>query len=480
MQIDLQSAAAAELAAHQSGKEAPQPAAHVETHNVKFDQASGVARTAERVTFTFPEGTGEAAGVEYNSQQGTLQLLRDVKMTLRQTGGPGGAAGQEVHVTGSSLDFNRDTRLLRLFGPAHAESQTAQLDAGEITMNLDEDYRAQKLLATAGPHGQKPHASSSAATGAMTLSANILTAWFDPDGWLKKLDAAGSVDGSRKSSVEDDEFTAANSSVVLWPEISQPKQINMDGDVVIKTSAKNGQARLLETDKLRMDFTEGKDDRPSQPKRAETLAAGTIQWMDAQSEGKSDGKAGDAARTRLRADKFVLDFAAGAASQLSATGNVQAERTVPGGPPQISTAKRGSVQLAAGSGWTQIDLDGDVKLKDGDRSGQADQAIAVRVGQLMTLNGHAVVRDASTETRAANIIFQQATGEISADGGVRSSTFPGKNATPQFSGAPATIRRKCRAIPKLDERCTAGMPGCGKVTRFWKPIPSSCCRKPDS
>ena len=272
----------------------------------------------------------------------------------------------------------------------------------------------------------------------MTLNANVITAWFDADGWLKKLDAAGNVEGSRKSSVEDDEFTAANTSVELWPEISEPKQMNMSGNVAIKTSAKNGQARLLETDKLRMDFTEGADDRRSQPKRAETLAMGTIQWMDSDGDGTRGGKVGEA-RTRLRADKFVLDFTAGAASQLSATGNVQAERTVPGGAPQISTARRGSVQLAAGAGWTQIELDGDVRLKDGERSGQGDHATAVRAAESMTLTGHAVVRDASTETRAAKINFQQATGEISADGGVRSSTIPGKNATPQFSGGPATI-----------------------------------------
>ena len=437
VQIDLQSAAAAELAAHHAGNETPPPA-HVETRNVKFDQVSGVARTTERVTFTFPEGTGEASGVEYNSQQGTLQLLHDVKMLLRQTGGPRGADMQEVHVTGSSLDFNRDTRVLRLFGPAHAESPTAKLDAGEITMNLDEDYRAQKLLATAGAHGQKPRGGSSSATGAMRLSANVITAWFHPEGWLKKLDAAGNVEGSRKSRVEDDEFTAANSAVELWPEISEPKQINMSGNVAIKTSAKNGQARLLETDKLRLDFTEGRDDRPSQPKRAETLAVGKIQWMDSAGDGKSNGKLGEG-RTRMRADKFILDFTAGAASQLSADGNVQAERNVPGGSPQISTAGRGSVQLAAGAGWTQIDLDGDVRLKDGERSGQGDHATAVRAAESMTLTGHAVVRDASTETRAAKINFQQVSGDISADGGVRSSTFPGKNATPQFSGAPATI-----------------------------------------
>jgi LPS export ABC transporter protein LptC len=143
VQIDLQSAKDVDLARQHPETEITQPAAHVETRNVKFDQASGVARTDRRVTFTFPEGTGEAVGVEYNSQEGTLKLLRDVKMALVQTGGPKGTAGQEVHVTGASLDFHRETRLLHLFGPAHAQTQTAQLDAGEITMNLDVDYRAQ-------------------------------------------------------------------------------------------------------------------------------------------------------------------------------------------------------------------------------------------------------------------------------------------------------------------------------------------------
>jgi hypothetical protein len=92
-------------------------------------------------------------GVEYNSQLGTMKLLRDVKMTLIQSGGPAGTAGQEVHVTGASLDFDRDTRLLHLDGPAHAQTQP-QLDAGEMTLNLDEDFRARKLLATAGRHSE--------------------------------------------------------------------------------------------------------------------------------------------------------------------------------------------------------------------------------------------------------------------------------------------------------------------------------------
>jgi LPS export ABC transporter protein LptC len=433
VQIDLQSAKDAELAEKSGGKASLRPAAHVETRDVKFDQSTDTARTSERVTFTFPEGSGEAMGVEYNSQLGVMKLLRDVKMILTQTGGPAGTAGQQVHVTGAGLDFNRDTRLLHLWGPAHAQTPTAQLDAGEFTLNLDEDYRAQKLLATTGARGTKPHAVTSSSSGAMTVNANVLTAWFDADGWLKKLDANGDVDGSRKAAAEDDEFTAANISVDMWPEIAQPKQILMEGNASIKTAGKNGQSRMLQTGKARMEFTQGTEQRPGQPKRAETLAPGSIQWTDAREE------SGAGAHTRLSAGKFVLDFANGSASQLVATGNVQAERAIPGSPLQTSTAQRGTAQLQAGGGWTQIELNDNVKFKEGERSGQADHALAVRASQTVTLTGQAVVRDASTETHAANIVFTQSSEDIRADGRVRSTAFPGKGATPQFAGVPANI-----------------------------------------
>src|ERR1700688_2297298 len=450
VQIDLQTAAQAELAKKRGAKETTGHVGHVETHNVTFDQASGTAHTGERVTFTFPEGSGEAMGVEYNSQLGTMKLLRDVKMTLVQSGGPAGTAGQEGDVTGARLDFDRDTRLLHLEGPTHAQTQTAQLDAGELTLNLDEDFRARRLLATAGGHGKRPHAVSSAASGPMDLTANVLTAWFAQDGGLKRLDAAGKVEGSRKSGAEDEEFTAANSSVELWPEISQPKLINMDGDVMLKTSATTGQVRILETNKARMEFTEGSDERPSQPKKAETLAPGTIQWTDAQGNGKAgdslDANKDRAARTKLSADKFVLDFTGGKATQLAANGNVQAQRDMPGAPSQITTAKRGVTHLLANGGWSQIELNENVKFKEGERSGQADHAVAASASQITTLSGQAMVRDASTETRAANIIFMQASGDIRAEGGVRSRTFaargPGSQVsgtTPQFSNGPANI-----------------------------------------
>jgi len=65
-----------------------------------------------------------------------------------------------------------------------------------------------------------------------------------------------------------------------------------------------------------------------------------------------------------------------------------------------------------------MDLQGEVRLKEGDRSGKADHATFVRATQTALLTGKALARDAIAETRAARITFVQTNGEIRAEGGV--------------------------------------------------------------
>jgi len=71
-----------------------------------------------------------------------------------------------------------------------------------------------------------------------------------------------------------------------------------------------------------------------------------------------------------------------------------------------------------------MDLTGDVKLKDGDRSGQAEHGIFRRASQTATLTGQAVARDVSTETHAPQITFAQNTGEIIAEAAFVPPTSP--------------------------------------------------------
>jgi lipopolysaccharide export system protein LptA len=135
-----------------------------------------------------------------------------------------------------------------------------------------------------------------------------------------------------------------------------------------------------------------------------------------------------------------MEFGAeGRAKQLTATGSVRTERAVADAPLETATAESGAAQLLATGGWSQMDLQGNVKLKEGDRGGQADHAVFVRAAETAILTGNALARDGATETRAAKITFSQVTGEIRAEGGVHSIQFPGKGGSIQLAAAPANI-----------------------------------------
>jgi len=97
------------------------------------------------------------------------------------------------------------------------------------------------------------------------------------------------------------------------------------------------------------------------------------------------------------------------------------------------------VQLLATGGWSQMNLHGDVKLKEGDRSGQGEDAVFNRVSQTATLTGHVVVRDAATETRAPRVTFAETTGDIVADGSVSSTDLSLKASAVQLAPARANI-----------------------------------------
>jgi lipopolysaccharide export system protein LptA len=106
---------------------------------------------------------------------------------------------------------------------------------------------------------------------------------------------------------------------------------------------------------------------------------------------------------------------------------------------QTATARSGLAELQTTGGWSQMDLDGDVKLKEGERSGQGAHAVFVRASQTATLTGNALARDALTETHAQKIIFEQASGDIRAEGGVRSTDFSSRSSAVQLAPAPSNI-----------------------------------------
>ncbi len=442
VQIDLMSAADAQRTANHP-EAAKAVATRIATRGVRFDRASGLAQTDQKVTFTFPSGGGQAVGLEYKAEEGTVRLLRDVHFKLIQAArkaakSKGSQArarpAEEIQVAGSSLDFARDSRLMRLHGPAEAQTPAQRLTASEIKLTLDREFHAETLVAS-GSGESRAVATSQGTRDQMKLEADTLTAHFSPEGAITGLNATGAVHALRSGKAEQDEASAESGAVELWPWASQPKEVNLNGNALLRTQAGNGgETRTLRTNAFRMEFSRGEAGQSGKVQKAETLAAGTMEWTDAAQPGAAPAK------TKLQADRLVMEFGAlGKARQLQAMGNVQTERAVPGRPVQTATARSGIAELQAAGGWSQMDLEGDVKLKEGERRGEGQHAVFVRASQTATLTGNAVARDATTETHAPKFIFAQLSGDIRAEGGVRSTDFSSRASAVQLAPAPANI-----------------------------------------
>src|SRR6266403_1491870 len=134
-----------------------------------------------------------------------------------------------------------------------------------------------------------------------------------------------------------------------------------------------------------------------------------------------------------------------------------------GRPVQTATARNGVAELQSTGGWSQMGLEGDVKLREGERSGQGAHAVFVRASQTATLTGNALARDASTETHAQKIIFVQATGDIHAEGGVRSADFASRSSVVQLAPTPAHI-----TADTLQANSKAGRAFYSGHTRLWQ------------
>jgi lipopolysaccharide export system protein LptA len=429
VQMELQSAADAERARNNPGS--PPNIVRVDTSAVTFERATGRAQTVQPVKFSFPNGSGEGVGALYSAEEGHLRLIRDVHLKLRPADDAtshrkADAPATEVALTGSSLEFDRNSKTIRMHGPVTADTEAQRLTAGELTLLLDDQFRAETLLASASSNQPQPKIGTRDAQGESTLTADKLTTKFAPEGWIRTVLADGNVHGTSASGV----LQAEKGEMEMWPRLNQAKLVTFHGNVQATTQdAKSGTSRHLTTNALRLDFSGGQPGQSSRVQHAETLERGTLDWTDTA-----------AAHSKLSGDKLALDFDEQAkARQLVATGAVQTERQIQGSPLQTASAARGEARLDPMGGWSQITLHDHVRLREGDRGAEAQQAVFVKGDESAVLTGQAMVRDATSETRAAKITFHQGSGDIEAEGNVRSTDLSAKSTAVQFSSAPSNI-----------------------------------------
>ncbi|MBZ5701207.1 MAG: LptA/OstA family protein [Acidobacteriia bacterium] len=452
VQMELQSAADAQRAAQEPGAAAARTV-HVETRGVSFDRESGVARTEQTVKFAFPDGEGQAQGLEYRSDEGLLRLEKDVLLRMQRLT-PGGA-GAEVNLTGASLEYRHERRIMRLGGPVRAASGAAELAAGEMTLELDANYRAQRLVAKAGaPGGARPEVRAKRPTGAGRISADELVALLDSSGALRQVQGTGQVQGEFANGTAATTLAAQHVTLEFAGRSGEPQQLTATGAVQAETRAERpggaGETlRRLQSEAVLLKFARRGAQGGARLESAETLAPGSLAWVDRLAVTKTvdriaatpkEGSGAGERATRLQAERIQLALQPnGRAGEALARGNVQLQRTQPGRPEETSTAREGTARFDAQGDWAEMTLRGDVQVRAGERRGQADTALFVRAAQTAQLSGNAIVSDAGTRTTARTITFYQATGEIRAEGGVRSTDLAPRGGAVQLAPVPANL-----------------------------------------
>jgi len=408
VQILLQAAGASQASAN---------AIQVATSAVTFDRDSGEAGTDKQVTFRWPDGDGRAVGVSYDSSSGTLRLKRSVDLNLSAPSADvhdhtEAASDKNVHVSGNTMTFQREARVVLVEGDVHAQQRTHELTAQKMSLELDAALQARRFVASGQPqlHDLSPQ-------GPLALSADEIVSVLRPDGSLESIAATGSVHGTRNTPVGGEGIDAGRVRVDLATRDNVPRLLTASNGVTLtSTSASfNGGTRHVLSDALEIHFSDSS--RPGQDvvESMNTLAPARVEWQNvALVNGKPVPQS-----TRMSGAHMDLSF--GGQNQLQSlvsTGGVEVTRKLGDALEETTTSRELTAKFDKAGEWTTIEQTGDVHFHDAQRTGQGDHAHLDRATNLATLDGSVIFADATSRTTAQSASFAQGTNMLRADGHV--------------------------------------------------------------
>jgi lipopolysaccharide export system protein LptA len=351
----------------------------------------------------------------YSSQKEIVHLAHNVQLDLAASEKSGGLP---VTATGGSMEISRNDRMVVLDAPANVRQGGREISADKISIELDAEFRARHAIAQG-----HPQVASTDPRGKSTASAAQFDLFVNSDGWIERIIADGTVEGSREAPGSTDHFTAANVVLNMTPQHNLLREMAATGNVKA-TSRSGAESRTLETESLLATFGPGQRAGQQAVQTVSTLAPGTIETKSAEET------------TTLHAKRFVAQFApTGRLDTLHGHGGATVTRKIGSAPPQIIKAAELAAKFSPDGEWQTLDETGDVHFQQADRQASADRANIVRSTELILLDGSPVLTDSMSRTTARHVSINQKSGDIRATGGVLSTYFPSAQNSAMSLGA---------------------------------------------
>ena len=407
---------------------------HLETSGLMFNKNTGVAKTAEKITFALPQGTGSAVGATYDSKKNTFQLHSEIHLL---TSGP-----KPTNLRASSALFEQESQKLTLTD-LRAQSGIRRLEAQRVVLHLREDNTVERADASAGVEavvqGVKSaqlharDASFSFGPQNQATSGRLGGVTWDTAGATASRGTAGRVilafgrDNQIKSAQLRDKVDLIQLPAFQngkGPSDTQLKATLTEKKPQSSAAEAKGENQAFQGTEFRGD---GLDLVTLDGARLRTATSvGPAQIILATPQKSQSVGLAQTGKTTITASTFEARFSGeNRISTLTGSSPVKVVSTVPGQSDRISESHDLLATFTKDKTQTleQAVQTGDVQIHEGKRSATADQATYSQSNDTMSLKGNVRYKDDATGSALTSnsLILNRTTGETSALGDVKTT-----------------------------------------------------------
>lgn len=420
---------------------------HLETSGLVFNQKTGIANTAERISFALPQGTGSAVGATYDSRQSIFRLHSDIHLV---TSGP-----KPMNLQAGGALFEQESRELTLT-ELRAESGIRRLEAQHAVLHLREDNTVDRADASGGVNalvqgarraqlhaadasvtfGAQNHAASARLTGGVTWETSGSTASrgnagrillaFGPDNQIKSAQLRDHVDLVQLAASQNGKQPSSpRTNVALetkgpQPGAAVPQQAAPQQAVQEPQAVRQPEGTEFHGDGLDLLVING-----SRLETATSVGAAQIALATPQRAAQS-GSQPQNGKTVITASCFVAKFSVdNRISTLAGSSPVKIVSAALGQPDRISQSQDLLATFTKGKTQALEDVvqSGNVQIQEAKRSATADRATFNQSSDSMALSGNVRYKDDATGSAltSSTLVLNRATGETSASGGVKTT-----------------------------------------------------------
>jgi lipopolysaccharide export system protein LptA len=423
-----------DLEAYEEGPQRPDQAPpleqknpiHLKTSGLVFNHETGMAKTGERIEFRLPQASGSAVGAVYDANAMQLDLLAQVAI---KTTGEGAA---DIAAKSARIQAEERQALLR---DVEVEQGDRTLNAGEATIFLDERSNVERVVAKGNVRAseageESPHNQNRVVWGTRASSSiRAASAEFlmNERGRLKSANLSGGVEIEQRGAQAVTTGKSAR-AVLEFAGENQLVKARALGGVTMRQAPQNpaqGQTVELTAETTEFHVRDGR-----RMERATTGGASRIRILSAAAQGVQ------ATETVVTAGRFVADFdQRNRIRSLRGEPNARIESQASGQPLRTSTSRQLTVAFNAQGEVASLVQEGNVRYREGTREASAERARFEGASDSLQLSGgQPRITEGGLTVSAQNIRLARRTGELSAEGEVKSTYIAVKDAQPGAAG----------------------------------------------